>query len=53
MPKLAKLKPGTRILSNDFDMKGAKPKQVVEMEDDEDGGFQQTIYKWVVPWEPE
>jgi len=52
MPKLAKLKPGTRILSNDFDMRGAKPKQVVQLDGGAEGeGFQKTIYKWVVPWE--
>lgn len=56
MPKLAKLKPGTRILSNDFDMQGAKPKEVVELGKGyptDNGDFQRTIYKWVVPWEPE
>ena len=52
MPKLAKLKPGTRILSNDFDMRGAKPKQVVQLDGGTEGeGFQKTIYKWIVPWE--
>jgi trans-aconitate methyltransferase len=52
MPKLAKLKPGTRILSNDFDMRGAKPKQVLQLDGGAEGeGFQKTIYKWVVPWE--
>jgi len=56
MPKLAKLKPGTRIVSNDFSMKGAKPKEVVDLGTgylDDDAGFQRTIYKWVVPWDPE
>ena len=56
MPKLAKLKPGSRIISDDFDMKGAKPKEVVHLgpsQDEEDGGSQNTLYKWVVPWEPE
>ncbi len=56
MPKLAKLKPGTRIISDDFDMRGAKPKEVVHVErnaDQEDGEMQTTVYKWVVPWEPE
>ncbi len=57
MPKLAKLKPGTRILSNTFDMRGAKPKEVVEIAGGEDasvdGYSQRTIYKWVVPWERE
>jgi len=56
MPKLAKLKPGTRIVSNDFDMRGAKPKLIVNMPgtyDSEFADMHRTIYKWVVPWEPE
>jgi ribosomal protein L11 methylase PrmA len=57
MPKLAKLKPGTRIVSNDFDMKGAKPKEVVVMsgyyDDPAFAEIQRSLYKWVVPWEPE
>ena len=56
MPKLAKLKPGSRIISDDFDMKGAKPKEVVHLDqsrDDDNGESQSTLYKWVVPWEPE
>ncbi len=55
MPKLAKLKKGTRIVSNDFDMRGAKPKEIVRMEghyEQDYGDIQRTIYKWVVPWEP-
>ena len=51
MPKLAKLKPGTRIVSHDFDMRGAKPKEVVH--GDFGRGYESTLYKWVVPWEPE
>ena len=31
MPQLKKLKPGSRIVSHDFDMRGAKPKKVVMM----------------------
>ncbi|MDO8630782.1 MAG: class I SAM-dependent methyltransferase [Phycisphaerales bacterium] len=50
MPKLAELKPGTRIVSHDFDMRGAKPKQVVQIETDE---REVPVYLWVVPWEPE
>lgn len=56
MPKLAKLAPGTRIISNDFDMEGAKPKEVVNLGEGfetSNGDFQRTLYKWVVPWEPE
>lgn len=58
MPQLAKLKPGSRIVSHDFDMRGAKPVQTHEVStasaDERDGfGGSHTIYKWVVPWEKE
>ncbi|MGC8829070.1 MAG: methyltransferase domain-containing protein [Verrucomicrobiia bacterium] len=52
MPKLAKLKPGTRIISYQFDMRGAKPAEVIHLKDN-DNGWTRTIYKWVVPWEKE
>jgi SAM-dependent methyltransferase len=51
MPKLAKLKPGTRIVSYEFDMRGAEPAEIYEGESSD--GFSYRIYKWVVPWEPE
>jgi tRNA G37 N-methylase Trm5 len=56
MPQLEKMKPGTRIVSHDFDMHGAKPVQVEKVTGaidnyHEEGGH--TIYKWVVPWQPE
>lgn len=52
MPKLRQLKPGTRIVSHDFDMRGAKPKKTVALRvaDDEE---EHTVYLWVVPWEEE
>lgn len=63
MPQLEKLKPGSRILSHDFDMRGAKPVEVYRMntsgdfEGDDDGEYYgdevHTIYKWIVPWEKE
>jgi uncharacterized protein (TIGR03000 family) len=55
MPQLAKLKPGSRIVSHDFDMRGAKPKKVVKiMAKDDDGNEREhTIYYWEVPWEKE
>jgi ribosomal protein L11 methylase PrmA len=61
MPQLEKLKKGSRIVSHDFDMRGAKPVKVYRMsekdgkavetksEEYEWGGH--TVYKWVVPWE--
>ncbi len=59
MPQLAKCKPGTRIVSHDFDMRGAKPVVVeqitAESDSDENANFgpSHTMYKWVVPWEKE
>ena len=59
MPQLEKLKPGSRIVSHDFDMIGAKPVQVYEMTTtgaEEEEWLQvgeHTIYKWIVPWEKE
>lgn len=61
MPQLAQLRAGARIVSHDFDMRGAKPVAEVRLSasdpstneamGDEDG--EHTIYKWVVPWTPE
>ena len=60
MPQLAKCKPGTRIVSHDFDMRGAKPLVTLNLtvegdESDENTNYgpSHTIYKWVVPWEKE
>ncbi len=51
MPQLRKLKPGSRIVSHSFDMRGAKPKQVVQVQSKEGG--EHSVYLWVVPWEEE
>ncbi len=61
MPQLEKLKPGSRIVSHDFDMRGAKPVAVHRMSVPQQGataedlGYssarEHTIYKWIVPWE--
>ncbi len=55
MPQLEKLKPGSRIVSHDFDMRGAKPLQVYKMtvKQDDYEATEHTIYKWIVPWEKE
>jgi tRNA G37 N-methylase Trm5 len=52
MPQLRKLKPGSRIVSFNFDMRGARPHEVFQGDAD-DGLRGYTIYKWVVPWEEE
>jgi cyclopropane fatty-acyl-phospholipid synthase-like methyltransferase len=51
MPQLEKMKPGTRIVSHAFDMKGAKPKRTVEVK--ADNGRSHTVYLWTIPLEKE
>lgn len=60
MPQLERLQPGSRIVSHAFDMAGAKPVRVETVtlgdQDDPDYGYgpvTHTVYKWIVPWEPE
>jgi SAM-dependent methyltransferase len=52
MPQLKKLKPGSRIVSHNFDMKGAKPKKVVSVTL-RGNSHNHKIYLWTVPWEKE
>jgi precorrin-6B methylase 2 len=52
IPQLEKLKPGSRIVSHDFDMEGVKPKKVEEVQT-EDGGRSHKIYLWITPLEKE
>lgn len=52
MPQLKKLKPGSRIVSHDFDMRGARPTKVVTLRTDDDEE-EHTVYLWIVPWEVE
>jgi uncharacterized protein (TIGR03000 family) len=55
IPQLEKLKPGSRIVSHDFDMRGVKPKQVVRVKAKDDDGeeTEHTIYLWVAPIQKE
>ena len=55
MPQLEKLKPGSRIVSHDWDMKGAKPKEIVKLRAKNEMGLEREhkVYLWVVPWEKE
>lgn len=50
IPQLEKLKPGSRIVSHDFDMRGVKPDKVVEVEGP---SRKHTIYLWTVPLKKE
>jgi hypothetical protein len=58
MPQLAKMKPGSRIVSHNFEMRGAKPLLVEQVTvkpgesdaTDFDEDADHTVYKWVVPW---
>jgi hypothetical protein len=49
IPQLEKLKPGSRIVSHDFDMKGVKPDKTVIIPDEDDDYGDHTIYLWTTP----
>jgi tRNA G37 N-methylase Trm5 len=51
IPQLEKMKDGSRIVSNSFDMKGVKPKTVEKVKL-KDGG-ERTVYLWVTPLQKE
>lgn len=55
IPQLEKLKPGSRIVSHDFDMDGVKPDVVEDIEAADDNGNKRThkIYLWTVPLKKE
>ncbi len=53
IPQLDKLKPGSRIVSHDFDMKGVKPDKTVIIPDEEDDYGDHTIYLWTTPLKKE
>ncbi len=48
IPQLEKLKPGSRIVSHDFRMKGVKPDKMVEMTTD-DNGTEHKVFLWTTP----
>lgn len=52
IPQLEKLKPGSRIVSHDFDMQGVKPDKVVTITSKEDNE-KHTLYLWTVPLKKE
>lgn len=52
IPQLEKLKPGSRIVSHDFDMKGVTPDKVVTVKSD-NGSGEHTVYLWTTPLKKE
>ena len=48
IPQLEKLKPGSRIVSHDFDMEGVEPDKVVRFRSKEDN-VKHTLYLWTTP----
>lgn len=48
IPQLEKLKPGSRIVSHDFAMRGVKPDKVVTVTP-EDSWEEHTVYLWTTP----
>jgi len=50
IPQLDKLKPGSRIVSHDFDMKGVEPDKVVKLTTNDEGvAVEDTVYLWTTP----
>jgi precorrin-6B methylase 2 len=52
IPQLEKLKPGSRIVSHDFDMKGVLPDKVLHMTSKEDN-VEHTLYLFTTPLKKE
>jgi tRNA G37 N-methylase Trm5 len=48
IPQLDKLKPGSRVVSHDFDMKGVTPDKKIEMISKEDGQ-KHILFLWTTP----
>ncbi len=51
IPQLEKLKPGSRIVSHDFDMRGVKPDKKITFKPKD--GWEHTIYLWTTPLKKE
>jgi precorrin-6B methylase 2 len=51
IPQLEKLKPGSRIVSHAFDMRGVKPKKHMKVKTE--SGNEVDVYLWVTPLEKE
>jgi hypothetical protein len=50
IPQLEKLKPGSRILSHDYEMPGVKPDKVITVKS---GEGEHVVYLWTVPLKKE
>ena len=48
IPQLETLKPGSRIVSHQFDIEGLQPEAVVKVFSEEDG-VEHTLYLWTIP----
>ncbi|MEN6335089.1 MAG: methyltransferase domain-containing protein, partial [Phycisphaerales bacterium] len=53
IPQLEKLKPGSRIVSHDFSMKGVEPDQVITVKGEEKSPRNHRIYLWTTPLKKE
>src|SRR5262249_27472680 len=55
IPQLEKCRPGTRIVSHDFDMQGVKPDKVLKISANDDNGNmrEHTLYLWTTPLKKE
>lgn len=51
IPQLEKMKPGSRIVSNTFDMKGVRPDRVVQVRTHQ--GVLRSLYLWTTPLKKE
>jgi ribosomal protein L11 methylase PrmA len=52
IPQLEKLKPGSRIVSHDFSMRGVTPDKVIKVTP-QGNGREHTVYLWTVPLKKE
>jgi precorrin-6B methylase 2/LEA14-like dessication related protein len=52
IPQLEKLRPGSRIVSHDFDMRGVKPDKVIKLSSEHDHS-EHEIYLWTTPLKKE
>ena len=48
IPQLQKMKPGSRIVSHDFNMKGVQPDKVITVKT-ENQYYEKTVYLWTTP----